>query len=312
MSRLRVGWLFAVALAGCDPGPQQVDASSPTMACGRAFDRMRACEGRDEKAVLDRERDSEIERCVNEPFGHPEDYRALAECAGRAGCEEFRECALGVARRVEHRSTMVGILGTLRNRKAGDVAIDGLEGDIGTCIRYAAESTELAALCDELYEAARADYRRELRDLRDGGASVGRERCKVRQDSANRMPAPAGEEVRALCEEIEAGLEASATLSNVALAKAYETEAVPASCAETIERLGRLATPWARDRRDEVVRECYVEYGRSLLPRLIARKRCREIGEMVPHLSPLAAEDRALAKMLARAERACPAMKEAK
>jgi hypothetical protein len=313
MSRLRVGWLLAGALAGCDPGPPaQVDASSPMTACRQVFERLRVCAGPEEKADLDRDRNDEIGACASREFGHPEDYRAMSECALRAGCDEFRACVEAVSRRIRLRSTMIDISRALRNKSAWRTTVGSPDEALASCSRHYAEDEELAALCDELYGAVVADYRAELEELRDIGASVASVRCKLRLEKAERAAAPGVDELRLLCDEIEAGREASATLSNVALARAYETQEVPASCAATLERLGRLATPWARGRREEVVRECYVEYGASLLPRMIARKQCRELGEVVPHLAPLAAEDPALAKALAKAARACPTSKEAK
>jgi hypothetical protein len=309
MSRLGVGWLIAGALAGCDPGPPaQVDASSPGIACRRALGRLEACDGQDDKPG----REQLITECATEQYGRADDYRALSECAELAGCDELRACMKAIGGRFERRSTMVDIVRALRNRRAWSSPFGRPDEALGSCFRRYAEDEELAALCDELYAAMLSEYRRELAELRDSGTSVASSRCKVLQENADRMPAPAGDEVRALCEEIAVGLEVNSTLSNIALAKSYETQEVPASCATTIERLERAATPWAKGRREEVVRECYVEYGRSLLPRMIARKQCRELGEVVPHLSPLAAEDRALATTLAKAGRACPALKGAK
>lgn len=310
MSTRRVGWLLAGALAGCDPGPPaQVDASSPRIACRRTFDRMRACASPDARQSLDEYGDLQIDDCETEQLSRPEDYRAMSACAERAGCDEFSACMTTVDRRIALRSEMVFIIKTLRNRSAWRIPFGGPDDAIESCVRLYAEDAELAALCDDLYAQVVVEFRSELVDLRDTDLARGRGRCDVLREKAARIPAPAGEELRVVCEEIAAGLAADETRSNVVIARAYELEDVPASCAATIERLDRIGTPWAKSRREGVVTDCYVEFGASLLPRMIAGKRCEDIAEMVGHLAPRASEDKSLAKLLGRVEKACPALK---
>lgn len=302
MSRRRFGWLIVGALAGCDPSPPTPAPRSPAEACRRAVDRMMECDP-ERSSVGVGDRDRNVEHCMAERLATPEDYEVIGGCVALADCGAFNGCVEGVERRFEARQRMISISEAVRSRSSS-----GLD----YCIEYDRSDPEMTALCLQMQAVALGEFRRELEELRDEQAPGGSARCSSLLAKAERMPAPAGEEVRVLCKEIDAGRAASETLSNVAMAKAYELEGVPVSCAETIARLGELATPWTQRRRAEVVRACYVDYGRTLVPRLVARKQCRELGEVVPHLSAAAAEDPALAKLLARADKACPGSKEAK
>jgi hypothetical protein len=299
--RVVVGLVVAGALAGCDASPPTPAPRSPAEACRLAIDRRLACAPQEESVDLRELRELYVDHCEGDRFRRVEDDVETLACLELRGCDEFMACVQRIEERVGLRPMMVEINRAVRARQPRG---DRLE----VCFANASRDAELAGLCEELYALAVAEMRGEIERLRDTGASAG-EHCTQLEATTGKISEEARETVRVLCEEVSAGVELGAALREVELLRSFGGGQIPGACASTLERLDRLATPWARGKRGELVQKCYVELGAMLLPGLVKRKACEEVAEVYEHLSPRAAADPALAKTLAKAERACPVVK---
>lgn len=267
--------------------------------CVTVFDKISECASPDEKALLEGLKELAMKDCRERKDRDPEEEKAELECTKKIGCDAYKQCQQELSDKLRTPRIKREVAAAL---KTGE----GLEEALGSCKYSEIEDDEFKKQCGELLTKSIETTTREIEAIRDR-AEDGLGRCFDLKASAEKVSPEALAKAEALCKEVEAARRAKEAIAEATKNAEAGTLEVPYQCAMAVEDLEPLPSDWAKNRLQEVVRACYVELGKKILPATVGKVAICEyqVEQVYKAVKKYDLKDAALDPWIAKAARKC-------
>lgn len=289
LAALRPLVLASLVLSGCN-------RAEP---CVVVIDRSIECSSSEDRPLRELLKDAHVKECRERGATGEEDVAGELECARLPSCEEHSRCLHGIADRQLARQVKRDVAA------AGESDEKRLEAVL-SCELYQGEDAEVLGLCRDLSARAVEAEIREVAAIRDRGGEAGG-RCDYLMRMAGSVSPEQKAKAEALCKEAEVGQRAWQAIDQAKRNLVGGTLEVPFQCAMAVDELAALGSDWAKGKLQEVLRDCYLELGKRILPaRIEADSDCEfQVALVYEAVKKYGLKDAALDPWIAKADTSC-------
>lgn len=170
------------------------------------------------------------------------------------------------------------------------------------------KSATLKKTCGDIQTKMREEFKKALIAIRDGAATDNiYQACRNYEEAAEQVSAEEKTKAEALCAEAKLGQRVAKAMEEVKKAKA-DPKTIPYPCNKLPEELGKLEGDWAKGKRDEVVKACWLELGTAVLkievPKLTTFC-AHKVKKVLEHVAKFSVKGGELDALVAKAKTVC-------
>ncbi len=214
----------------------------------------------------------------------------MLACAKKSSCDEYKACGKGTRGKKRARKITASMADgkladawesctlsadyyadpTFKSECTKVFAADASKlteaelSSIGTRCSYDKEllaaSAELATACKSIAAKRVTSLMAAATKLRDTGGD-GFKECAELSSAAESAGGDLAKQAKVVCDEVDAGRTVTKGIEDAKANAAAKKAEFPYQCSTSPDELDKLGTPWAKAKRDEIIKACYVDLG---------------------------------------------------